>query len=227
MSARSGATPPLPIAVLISGRGSNMRTIAELAARGELPVEVRVVVSDRPQAPGLAIAAQMQIPTRTLSPGDFPDRRSYDAALVDVLESFQPQLIVLAGFMRILSDCFIDAFAGRILNIHPSLLPRYRGLHTHRRALQAGDAVHGVSVHFVTAELDGGPVIIQALVDVREGDDEAGLSARVQRQEHRIYPQAIDWFARGRLALRGDRVHLDGRPLEQPVIVDAREASGG
>lgn len=225
-AAEQAATPRLPIVILISGRGSNMRVIAERAARGELPVEVRAVVSDQAQAPGLDIASSMNIPTHVLSPRDFPDRATYDAALAALLKEYEPQLVVLAGFMRILSCGFIDAFAGRILNVHPSLLPKYRGLHTHRRVLQAGDAVHGVSVHFVTAELDGGPVIIQAMVDVREGDDEATLSARVQQQEHRIYPQAIDWYARGRLALREERIYLDGRVLEEPVIVDARAVGG-
>lgn len=212
----------LPIAILISGRGSNMRAIAERAATGELPVEVRVVVSDQPRAPGLAVAESMGIATRTLSPRDYGDRASYDAALVQLLSAYRPQLIVLAGFMRILTPRFIEAFANRILNVHPSLLPKYRGLHTHRRCLDAGDATHGVSVHFVTPELDGGPVIIQALVDVREGDTEETLSGRVQQQEHRIYPQAIDWLARGRLELRDGRVWLDGRALSDPVTIDAR-----
>ena len=214
----------LPIAILISGRGGNMRAIAERARAGDLPVDVRVVVSDQPHAPGLAIAASMNIPTRTLSPRDYADRASYDAALLELLDAYAPALVVLAGFMRILSSSFIRAYAGRILNVHPSLLPKYRGLHTHRRTLEAGDATHGVSVHFVTAELDGGPVVIQALVDVRAGDTEATLSSRVQEQEHRIYPQAIDWFARGRLRLRNERVWLDGRELDQPVVVDARGA---
>jgi phosphoribosylglycinamide formyltransferase-1 len=216
----------LPIAILISGRGSNMRAIAERAASGELPVEVRIVISDQPQAAGLAAAAALQIPTQTLSPRDYPDRASYDAALAQLLLRYEPALIVLAGFMRILSPGFIDAFAGRVLNVHPSLLPKYRGLHTHRRALAAGDATHGVSVHFVTTELDGGPVIIQSLVEVRPGDTEASLSARVQQQEHRIYPQAIDWFARGRLRLANDQVWLDDRFLEAPIIVDARNTGG-
>ena len=212
----------LPIAILISGRGSNMRAIAELAAAGRLPVNVRVVVSDQPRAAGLEAATALGIPTRVLAPRDFPDRAAYDAALVAELRAHQPHLIVLAGFMRILSATFIDAFAGRILNVHPSLLPKYRGLHTHRRALEARDSVHGVSVHFVTAELDGGPVVIQALVDVLPDDDETSLSSRVQAQEHTIYPQAVDWFARGRLQLIDDRVWLDGRPLETPIVVDAR-----
>ena len=182
----------LPIAILISGRGSNMRVIAERAASGALPVEVRAVISDKPAAAGLSIAQGLRIPTHALAPGDFADRGAYDQALVELLQRHEPKLVVLAGFMRILSPGFISAFAGRILNVHPSLLPKYRGLHTHRRALEAGDLIHGVSVHFVTDELDGGPVIIQAPVEIRPGDTEQSLSARVQQQEHRIYPQAID-----------------------------------
>jgi phosphoribosylglycinamide formyltransferase 1 len=208
----------LPIVVLISGRGSNMQAIGERAADGSLPVEVRAVISDKADAPGLAAAASMQIPTRVLSPRDFPDRASYDVELAKLVGSFEPKLVVLAGFMRILSPSFIATFADRILNIHPSLLPLYRGLHTHRRCLEAGDPVHGASVHFVTEELDGGPLVIQAQVKVLPGDSESTLSARVQRQEHRIYSQAIDWFARGRLHLREHRAWLDGRPLDQPVI---------
>jgi phosphoribosylglycinamide formyltransferase 1 len=212
----------LPIAILISGRGTNMRAIAERAADARLPVEIRVVVSDRPDAAGLEAAAAMGIKTEVLSARAYPDRPSYDAALARLVASYAPQLVVLAGFMRILTPQFIAPFAGRILNIHPSLLPKYRGLHTHRRALEACDTTHGVSVHFVTEELDGGPVIMQACIEVRAEDTEQSLSARVQRQEHTIYPQTIDWFARGRLALSGDRVVLDGKVLEQPVLVDAK-----
>jgi phosphoribosylglycinamide formyltransferase-1 len=208
----------LPVAILISGRGSNMQAIARRAASGELPVEVRVVVSDQPTAPGLAIAREMGLETQVLSPREFADRPGYDRALVDLLSRYRPGLIVLAGFMRILTPPFIHAFAGRILNIHPSLLPKYRGLHTHRRVLEAGDKVHGVSVHFVTEELDGGPIIAQARVDVQPGDDVDTLSARVQREEHRIYPKVIDWFARGRLELRDGHVWLDGRALDAPVL---------
>lgn len=214
----SVASGKLPIVILISGRGSNMRAIAERAASGELPVTIRAVISDKLEAAGLVTAADMNIPTRTLLPREFADRSSYDAALASLVASFEPQLVVLAGFMRILSPNFIAAFADRILNIHPSLLPLYRGLHTHRRALAAGDRFHGASVHFVTEELDGGPVVIQAQVTVRAGDSENSLSARVQQQEHRIYSQAIDWFARGRLALREHRAWLDGRPLDAPVL---------
>jgi phosphoribosylglycinamide formyltransferase-1 len=217
---------PLPIAILISGRGTNMRVIAERAAAGSLPVEVRVVVSDQPAAEGLRTAAAMNIATRVLAPRDFADRASYDRALAQLLQEYAPQLVVLAGFMRILTPQFIGTFVGRILNVHPSLLPGYRGLHTHRRVLEAREQMHGVSVHFVTEELDGGPVILQAEVPVQPGDDETTLSARVQRAEHRIYPQAIDWFARGRLLLQDGRAWLDGQPLDAPLREPAQRPDG-
>jgi phosphoribosylglycinamide formyltransferase 1 len=217
---------PLPIAVLISGRGTNMRVIAERAAAGTLPVDVRVVISDQPAAEGLKTAAALNIATRVLEPREFADRPSYDQALVQTLEEYRPKLIVLAGFMRILTPHFIGAFAGRILNVHPSLLPKYRGLHTHRRVLEAGEALHGVSVHFVTEELDGGPVVLQTEVPILPGDSEQTLSARVQQGEHRIYPQAIDWFARGRLLLKDGRAWLDGKPLDAPLREPSQAASG-
>ena len=216
----------LPIAILISGRGTNMRVIAERATAGSLPVDVRVVVSDKSSAEGLQTAAAMKITTRVLEARQFADRPSYDRALIGLLAQYQPKLIVLAGFMRILTPQFIEAFAGRILNVHPSLLPKYPGLHTHRRALEAGEAVHGVSVHFVTEQLDGGPVVLQAEVPVLPGDTEKTLSARVQQGEHRIYPQAIDWFARGRLLLKEDRAWLDGQPLDAPLREPAPAAGG-
>jgi phosphoribosylglycinamide formyltransferase-1 len=216
----------LPIAILISGRGSNMRVIAERAAAGSLPVDVRVVVSDQPAAEGLQTAAALNIATRVLEPRNFPDRPAYDRALVELLAQFQPQLVVLAGFMRILTSQFIGAFAGRMLNVHPSLLPKYPGLHTHRRCLEAGDTAHGVSIHFVTEQLDGGPVVLQAEVPVLAGDTETALSARVQQAEHRIYPQAIDWFARGRLVLKEGRAWLDGKPLDTPLREPSPAAGG-
>lgn len=210
--------------ILISGRGSNMRVIVELAQRGELPIEVCAVVSDKATAGGLDIAASLGVPTRVLTAAPFADRESYDAALTALVASFEPSLIVLAGFMRILTPRFIAAFRGKILNIHPSLLPKYRGLHTHRRALEARECEHGVSVHFVTEELDGGPVIIQACIDVRPQDTVESLSARVQQQEHKIYPQAIRWFAERRLEWRDAAAWLDGKRLCAPVIVDAKGA---
>lgn len=211
------ATARLPIAILISGRGSNMRVIAEQAAKGALKADVRVVVSDQPAAGGLAIAQAMNIPTAVLEPRKFSDRASFDRALVELLQGYAPELIVLAGFMRILTPDFIGAYAGRILNIHPSLLPKFRGLHTHRRVLEAGDAEHGVSVHFVTEELDGGPVILQSRITVTPADTEDTLSARVQQCEHRIYPQVVDWYAQGRLAFRDRHAWLDGKRIEEPL----------
>lgn len=216
-AAASTSGAGLPIVILISGRGSNMRVIAERAASGALPIDIRAVISDKADAAGLATAAAMGIPAVALSPATFADRPTYDAALAALVAGYAPKLVVLAGFMRILTSTFIEPFAGRILNIHPSLLPRYRGLHTHRRALEAGDAEHGVSVHLVTQELDGGPVIIQARVPVLPTDTEDSLSARVQREEHRIYPLVINWIARGRLTLDGELPQLDGEVLHSPV----------
>jgi phosphoribosylglycinamide formyltransferase-1 len=216
------AAPRLPIVVLISGTGSNLRAIHDQARAGALPVEIRAVISDRADAPGLAWAAGAGLATRALRPGDFPDRAAFDRALAGEVDRFGPALVVLAGFMRILGADFVDRYAGRLLNIHPSLLPKHRGLHTHRRALEAGDRVHGASVHFVTRELDGGPVVLQAQVPVRDDDDEATLAARVLTEEHRIYPECIGWFATGRLQWQDGAVLLDGRPLGAPVL---REAS--
>jgi phosphoribosylglycinamide formyltransferase-1 len=217
----------LPIAILISGRGSNMQAIAERAAARELPVEVRVVVSDQPSAVGLQTAAAMHLPTQVLSPRDFADKAAHERALAEVITERGAKLVVLAGFMRILSAQFIATFSGRILNVHPSLLPRYRGLHTHRRVLEAGDPLHGVSIHFVTEELDGGPVIVQSHVPVHAGDTEQTLSARVQQQEHRIYPLAIDWFARGRLVLRDNHAWLDEKRLDTPVLAEPGATAEG
>lgn len=220
MTVAANAQQLLPVVILISGRGSNMHVLAEAAARGQLPVSIRAVISDRAEAAGLTTAAGMQIPVATLSPRDFADRPAYDTALAALVASYEPRLVLLAGFMRILTPNFIAQFTDRMLNVHPSLLPKYRGLHTHRRALENRDTLHGVSVHSVTEELDGGPVVIQARVAVRPDDTEATLSARVQQLEHRVFPQAVDWFARGRLTLNGQQACLDGVPLDTPVIVD-------
>lgn len=213
--------PRLRVVVLVSGRGSNLRVIAGEASSGRLPVDIRAVVSDREDAPGIAWARDAGLHCATLSPRAYESRAEYDAALGSLVASHDPGLVILAGFMRILGPEFVDRYAGRMLNIHPSLLPKYRGLHTHRRALEAHDREHGASVHFVTRELDGGPVVLQARVPVRDGDDEASLAARVLEQEHRIYPRTIEWFATGRLALREGRAWLDGRPLASPLVVDA------
>lgn len=223
-SGSHAAGAPLPVVILISGRGSNMQAIAERASSGALPIDIRAVISDKSAAPGLQVAQSLGLTTRVLQPQQFADRASYDLALADLIATFEPGLVVLAGFMRILTAGFIDRFADRILNIHPSLLPKYRGLHTHRRALEAKDCEHGVSVHFVTLELDGGPVIMQSCIEVRADDTEASLSARVQRQEHSIYAQTIELYARGRLVLRDGRAWLDGEALSNPIRIEAKGA---
>lgn len=194
-----------------------MQRIAQLAVSDQLPIEVRAVISDRADAKGLIAAADMGIATRHLSPKSFTDRSQFDEALAELVESFDPQLVVLAGFMRILTSTFTQRFAGRLLNIHPSLLPKYPGLHTHQRALEAGDKEHGASVHFVTEELDGGPVIIQATVPVLSDDNESTLAQRVLKQEHQIYPEAIRLYASDRLQYANNRAWLDGQELVCPL----------
>jgi len=188
------------IVILISGRGSNMEAILD----ARLPARVAAVISNEPEAKGLAIARAHGITTAVVPHRDFRDRAAFDAALAAAVDAHQPDLAVLAGFMRILTDDFVVRYAGRLMNIHPSLLPAFPGLHTHRHALAAGVRIHGCTVHFVTPALDGGPIIVQAAVPVLPGDTEEALAARVLREEHRIYPQAIRWFCEGRLALAAD-----------------------
>lgn len=211
---------PLRLAILISGRGSNMAAIAGACAQGKINARVDLVLSERVGAAGLDTARALGIETRTVQWPGAAAREPFERGIEMALADAGPQVIVLAGFMRILSERFVHSHAGRILNIHPSLLPNYRGLHTHRRVLEAGDRIHGASVHFVTAELDGGPLILQSRVPVRPNDSEETLSARVQATEHIIYPRVIGWLADGRLAWRGERPWLDGKPLEAPVVED-------
>jgi phosphoribosylglycinamide formyltransferase-1 len=203
--------------VLISGGGSNLQAIMDAVACGDIPGEIRAVISNRPEAYGLQRARRTGIPTEMVDERRYPDRRAFDQALRAHIETYRPALVILAGFMLILGEELLVPFEGRMLNIHPSLLPALRGLHTHRRALEAGLRRHGASVHFVSRELDGGPVIIQASVPVEAGDSPDTLAARVLKKEHVIYPLAVRWFCEGRLALQGGRVHLDGIALEGPV----------
>jgi phosphoribosylglycinamide formyltransferase 1 len=208
---------PLPIVVLISGRGSNMRALIESSRREDAAFCVSQVFSDQAAAAGLATARDLGVGAQAVAYAKGTERSAYDARLAAAIDAHSPALVVLAGFMRILSAPFIERYAGRILNIHPSLLPQYAGLHTHRRVLEAGDAQHGATVHFVTAELDGGPRIIQAQVAVEPDDTEATLSGRVVAQEHRIFPLAVNWYCQGRLRCEADKAWLDGRPLNEPV----------
>jgi phosphoribosylglycinamide formyltransferase-1 len=206
--------------VLISGRGSNLQSIVDQVRAGELPVEIRAVISNKVDAPGLRRARAAHIPCEVLEAGQYASRESYDRALMQLIDSFSPRLVVLAGFMRILSTAFIQHYRNAIMNIHPSLLPAFRGLNTHARALESGVREHGASVHFVTEELDGGPVIVQARVPVQADDSEQTLAARVLEQEHRIYPLAIRWFAEGRLTIDGQQVLLDGKRQPEQGLDD-------
>jgi phosphoribosylglycinamide formyltransferase-1 len=209
---------PKPIAVLISGRGSNMRALAAQSRATPQRYELALVLSDRPGAAGLEAARELGLAAGCVAAEKSTPRAEFEHRLGAALDACAPALIVLAGFMRILSAEFVHRYAGRIMNIHPSLLPAYPGLHTHRRVLAARDAVHGATVHFVTAELDGGPSIIQARVAVAPGDDEGTLAARVLAVEHEIYPLAVRWFCEGRLVLRDGRAWLDGAALAGPVL---------
>lgn len=215
----------LPIVILISGRGSNMQAILDECARGTLPVEIRAVISNRADAAGLASAQAAGVHTEVLDHREYANREAFDEALQRTIDRHTPQLVVLAGFMRILTPDFVRHYRGRLINIHPSLLPAFRGLDTHRRALDAGAHEHGASVHFVTEELDGGPVIAQIAVPVAAGDDAARLAARVLEAEHRLYPAVLGWFAAGRLQWLDGQPALDGRPLTVPLRLDPAGAA--
>lgn len=203
----------LRVVVLISGSGSNLQALIDSRQQRDLPIDLVAVISNRPDVLGLARAEQAGIPALVVDHKNFEDRNSFERALIQVIDSFEPGLVVLAGFMRILTPEFTGHYLGRMLNIHPSLLPRYQGLHTHQRAIEAGDTEHGVTVHFVTAELDGGPAVIQARVPVFPEDDASSLAKRVQQQEHVIYPLAVKWFAEGRLTMNNGCALLDNEPL--------------
>ncbi len=211
----------LPTAVLISGSGSNLQAIIDEVAAGRLDLDLAVVLSNQPDAYGLERARKAGIRTECVRHQDFAERTHYDAALVESLDRYQPELVILAGFMRILTGTFVNRFKGRVLNIHPSLLPKFPGLDTHQRAIDAGEKWHGCTVHFVTEDLDGGPAIIQGRVPVRPDDSASELAARVLEVEHLIYPEAARMFASGRLECRTGSAWLDGERLDEPVQFQA------
>ena len=211
------------IVILISGRGSNMEALIAARDAGNLPVNIAAVISNRPDAKGLETAQRAGIEAHFIDHKAFAGREAFDGALAECIDGFAPDLVVLAGFMRILSEGFVRRYEGRLINIHPSLLPSFPGLHTHQRALEEGVRIHGCTVHFVTPALDHGPVIIQAAVPVLDDDTEATLAARILTQEHRIYPQAVRWFAEDKLRLEDGRVRLatgqnDGAALIAPEV---------
>jgi phosphoribosylglycinamide formyltransferase-1 len=208
-----------PIVVLISGSGSNLQAIIDACEASRPRIEIRCVISNVAEAYGLQRAHNAGIPTLVVDHRNFVERSHFETALIEAIDQHQPQLVVLAGFMRILTADFVDHYAGRLMNIHPSLLPRYPGLNTHARALNNGDSEAGATVHFVTAKVDGGPVIIQARVPIFAGDDPQRLADRVLRQEHVIYPRAVQWMAQGRLSITDDTVLLDGQCSDQQQVV--------
>ncbi|PHM30196.1 Phosphoribosylglycinamide formyltransferase [Xenorhabdus innexi] len=201
------------IAVLISGNGSNLQSIIDACQQNRINGQICAVFSNNADAYGLQRAEESNIPTHSLDPKEYTDRTDYDSALLTAIDQYQPDLVVLAGYMRILSSGFVRHYRGRLLNIHPSLLPKYPGLHTHRKAIENGDQEHGTSVHFVTEELDGGPVILQAKVPIFAEDTEEEVIRRVQTQEHNIYPLVIGWFLDGRLSMGNNTAILDGKVL--------------
>lgn len=209
-----------PIAVLVSGRGSNLAALIDACEGGALPAKIVLVASDKATAPALRNAEAHAIPIFALHPKSYASRREFDEALFARVAQSGAQLIVLAGYMRVIDAQVVTAWQGRVVNIHPSLLPKYRGLHTHRRAIAARDAEHGVSVHFVTAELDGGPVIAQARIPIHAEDNEETLASRLLEQEHRLIVACVEAIARGRVALRKDTVYRDGDPLAAPLYLN-------
>lgn len=194
------------LVILISGRGSNMQAIVRACAAERWSARVAAVISNRPEAPGLDFARAAGIPTQVVDHTAFPDRAAFDDALAAAVDAHRPDLVLLAGFMRVLTDAFVERYAGRLLNIHPSLLPSFAGLYTHRRALHAGCKAAGATVHFVTSQIDHGPIVAQAVVPVLPDDTEATLAARVLEREHRLYPMAVRWAVEGLLCVEGSRV---------------------
>jgi len=215
------------LVILVSGGGSNLQSLIDGCASGEINATVSAVISNNPDAGGLERAANAGIPNLAIDHTAFDSREAFDQALSELIDSFSPDLVILAGFMRILTAQFVDHYLGRMMNIHPSLLPAYPGLHTHRRAIEAGDKKAGATVHFVTPELDGGPSIIQAQVEIEPDDDEGSLATRVLSFEHKIYPQAVKWFCDNRLIMHNNHVLLDNKAIsESGIIYNLIEPSG-
>ncbi len=212
---REEKAEPARIVVLISGSGSNMQAIAEACQKQSMDAEIVAVISNRPGVAGLERAQHFDIPSEVLDHTSFATREEFDINLIRAIDEHSPDLVVLAGFMRILTSDFVRRYKGRLLNIHPSLLPKYKGLHTHKRALEAGDKEHGVTVHFVSEDLDGGPNIIQAVIPVLDDDSENTLQSRVQIQEHIIYPIAVKWFTEGRLTMLKGDAYFDNQALPE------------
>ena len=208
------------LAILISGRGSNMQALLDAS----LPAQIAAVISNNPAAGGLTLAAARGVATRVVDHRGYAEREAFDRALAQAVDPFTPDLLVLAGFMRILTPWFVERYAGRLINIHPSLLPAFTGVHTHRRALEAGVRLHGCTVHFVTPRLDHGPIIVQAAVPVLAHDSEEALAGRVLVQEHRILPRAVRWFLEGRLRIDGERVSVANSGCAEAAMVCPEEA---
>jgi phosphoribosylglycinamide formyltransferase-1 len=207
------------VVVLISGSGTNLQALIDGEKNNGLPIKIVGVLSNRPGVKGLERAELAGIPTRVVDHTDYKSRDKFDEVIAKEIQSFKPDLVVLAGYMRIMTPQLVKTFEGKMLNIHPSLLPKYPGLHTHRRVLENGDREHGSSVHFVTEVLDGGPIIAQSRIKVRDDDTEQTLIERIKLIEHKLYPQVVQWYAEGRLAFNNNHTFFDGKRLEQPIIV--------
>lgn len=208
----------ISIVVLISGDGSNLQAIIDAIASNRLDAEIKTVISNKENAPGLSRARRANIQTCVIDHRQFPSRKSFDQAMIEIIDPLKPDLVVLAGFMRILSNEFIDHYPNRLVNIHPSLLPKYKGLNTHQLAIDNHDSVHGASVHYVSHELDSGTVVIQAEVPVLATDDAKTLASRVLKQEHVIYPMFINLIAEARITFDNDRLNLDNKSLTKPLL---------
>lgn len=207
---------PYRIVVLLSGSGTTLQSIID----SDVPANISAVISNRPNVMGLDRAKDAGIETHLLDHTEYESREAFDAVLQEKIDKYQPDLVVLAGFMRILSEEFVNHYSGRIINIHPSLLPKYKGMHTHQRAMDAEETHHGSSVHFVNTELDGGPVLLQARLPILASDTVESLELRIKTKEHIIYPTAIAWLAEGRIKLNGGEIYMDSKKITNPVIMD-------